>query len=1144
AVSGNLLDGATDANGDALSVSATSVAEVGVATEVTLDSGKTGTLTVNADGSYTFVPSADFIAMAQGETEQLTFTYTIADGNGGFDTATVTIDIEGINEAPDVIDQFLSTDEDSATSGNILDGATDPNGDPVTVTSTSIAALGEATEVTFDSGKTGTLTVNADGTFTFVPSDDFQTLGNRQSETLTFTYVGEDGLGGSDEATALITVFGLNDAPIVEDQLSIGNEDSAEITGNALDGAFDIEGDALTVQSTSLGAVGEAIEVTLDSGKTGTLTVNADGSYSFVPSADFQTMNVGDEESFSFTATVSDGNGGTDVGEITVVIEGRNDAPVALDDAVALDQDAAGDGASVIGNVLPNDSDIDVGAMLSVSSVSGNAPGDVLPISAVGTDGKTYNGTVSIAADGSVTFDQLDTVPMAQGESVVFSVAYTLTDEHGATDTAVLNVTVNGVNDAPVAVNDAVSLDQDASDAGAATVGNVLPNDSDADNGAVLSVLDAGGLPVGEAIAVSATGTDGETYNGTVTIAADGSVTFDQLDTTPMAQGESAIFSVDYTLTDEFGATDTATLAITVNGVNDAPVAEDDPIVISQDSAEVGAVEIGNVLPNDTDVDNGAVLTVASAAGEAPGTEIPVSATGTDGQTYNGTVVIAADGSVTLDQADTVPLAAGQSVVFSVEYTVTDEFGATDTATVDITVNGLNDAPDANPDVFVVDQDSPDAGAAVVGNVLPNDTDPDFGDTLDVVSVATRQNPGDSIPVTGTGTNGLTYTGTVVIGEDGTVTLDQADTQSLAQGDSVTFTVDYRAEDQGGLSDSSTVSIVVNGVNDAPVAEGELYELTEDSILTSNLLTNDTDPDDGAVLSIDGIPASQVYSVTTAGGREAQVTVTADGNVSFIPGENFQDLNDGESDTFDLTYTVTDEFGATDEATATFVVNGSDDAVAVPAANQVNLVFVIDNSISMFAENTAAEDTQDMLGNNDGVGNAVDLAISYANNVSAQVAIKQVFDQLGYTAEDTTAVVSKIIGFGDTAVDFGEYAAMSPELASATFGMDNALGGSNFTVGLEAAEAWILETAPVEETVIYFISEGESTSNDFMDVKYRLEAMGNVEIEAVAVNTGISAGVTTDDLEALDTEGDIDVMTNSIDIVLGSQDAAGEFDFT
>ena len=171
---------------------------------------------------------------------------------------------------------------------------------------------------------------------------------------------------------------------------------------------------------------------------------------------------------------------------------------------------------------------------------------------------------------------------------------------------------------------------------------------------------------------------------------------FDYLDT-----GETANVVVSYTITDEFGATSSSTVTITVNGANDAPVANDDTASTTEDAAVSG-----NVLANDTDVDV-EPLTVTN-----PGTY--VGAYGTLDPRRRRQLHLHAQrgaprGSTTARSA---------SDVFS--YTASDGT-ASDTATLTVTVNGANDAPVANDDTASTNEDS----AGVSGNVLTNDTDVD-----------------------------------------------------------------------------------------------------------------------------------------------------------------------------------------------------------------------------------------------------------------------------------------------------------------------------------------------------------------------------------------------------------------------------------
>jgi len=134
-----------------------------------------GTLTLNADGvTFDYTPNVNFYG-------QDSFVYSISDGNGGTDTATVTIDVNGVNDLPAAANDILSTQEDTALNGNVLSNDSDADGDPLT------ANLG--------SGPTnGQLTLNEDGTFTYTPDPNF----NGQDS---FVYIISDGSGGTDTST-------------------------------------------------------------------------------------------------------------------------------------------------------------------------------------------------------------------------------------------------------------------------------------------------------------------------------------------------------------------------------------------------------------------------------------------------------------------------------------------------------------------------------------------------------------------------------------------------------------------------------------------------------------------------------------------------------------------------------------------------------------------------------------------------------------------------------------------------------------------------------------------------------------------------------------------------------------------------------
>ncbi|HYI40968.1 MAG TPA: Ig-like domain-containing protein [Allosphingosinicella sp.] len=487
----------------------------------------------------------------------------------------------------------------------------------------------------------------------------------RVGASLIVTHLGGAGSEGQDTLVnverlvfnnRVINVGSGNNAPIAVDDMATTGEDSAGVSGNVLTNDFDFEGGPLSVTPGTF------------VGTYGTLTLNSNGSYTYVLNANAQTLDQGETGQDNFNYTVSDGSL-SDTGKLTINVNGANDAPVANDDTAATTEDA-----SVSGNVLANDTDVDV---------------EALTVTNPGVYVGAY-GTLTLAADGSYTYAPgAAAQALDVGESAQDVFSYTASDGT-ASDSATLTVTVNGANDAPVANDDVASTNEDS----AGVSGNVLANDTDVD---------------GEPLTVANPGVYVGAY-GTLTLNADGSYTY-----VPGAAaqgldvGESASDVFSYTASDGT-ASDSATLTVTVNGANDAPVANDDVAATSEDGTASG-----NVLANDTDVD-GEALTVSD-----PGTY-----TGS-----YGTLVLAADGSYTYTpNAAAQGLDTGETANDVFSYTASDGTAA-DTATLTVTVTGANDAPVANDDVATTDEDS-----AVSGNVLANDTDVD-GEALTVSNPGT-----------------------------------------------------------------------------------------------------------------------------------------------------------------------------------------------------------------------------------------------------------------------------------------------------------------------------------------------------------------------------------------------------------------------
>jgi VCBS repeat-containing protein len=271
------------------------------------------------------------------------------------------------------------------------------------------------------------------------------------------TSVLHDGLGGpgsgADGADLMVRVERLqfadvsidltaNNAPFaVDDAVALDEDDGAYDSGAAsvLDNDFDFEGDALTVIPAVI------------AGTYGTLTLDADGTYEYVLDASAQALAQGAVVQDGFAYTVTDGSA-SDTADLVFTVTGLNDAPVASPDTAGTDENAA-----VLIDVLSNDSDVDNGAILTVTAAAA-PPGQ-------GTAAVVGN---QVEFDPGADFDYL-----AVDESVDIVVSYGIEDEHGATASSSVTITVTGTNDAP-------TIDAGGTDADGSVT--ELPNDDPDEN--------------------------------------------------------------------------------------------------------------------------------------------------------------------------------------------------------------------------------------------------------------------------------------------------------------------------------------------------------------------------------------------------------------------------------------------------------------------------------------------------------------------------------------------------------------------------------------------------------------------------------------------------------------------------------------
>ncbi|MCX8830009.1 tandem-95 repeat protein, partial [Vibrio parahaemolyticus] len=714
------------------------------------------------------------------------------------------------------------------------------------------------------SGNSNVLVSIENGIATISPTADWN-----GSETLTFTATDPSGESISqrvDFTVAPVADIVADKATVVEDTPTI-----IKVLGNDT-----FEGDDQVVSlDTNNGPAN------------GTVSVNPDGSVTYTPNDNYHGAD-------SFTYIVTSG-GVSESTTVSVDVTPVNDAPVAKDDIATTQEDTA-----VTIDVLPNDSDVD-GDKLSIESAS--VPKE--------------QGTVEVV-NGKLVFTPAENF---NGDA---EITYTVTDGE-LTDEAKVTVTVNPVNDAPTIKVDAVeSITEDAvsTDTVVATL-TVRDTDTPEDQLTVSLENNSNGyfVLVGNEVKLTQAGVD--------------AVNNDELNLKDLTISASVSDGVNPTANDSD--------SLIVNRVNDAPVAKDDIATTQEDTA----VTI-DVLPNDSDVDGDKLSLQSASVPEAQGkveivdgklvftpaenfhgdAEITYTLTDgalTDQATVNVTVNAVNDTPVVesnladqtlaedftpytidlntafsdVDNVDgelTFSVSGNSNVLVSIEngiatisptadwngsetltFTATDPSGESVSQTVDFTV-----APvvDIKADSTNVVEDTP-----TIINVLGNDT---FEGDGKVVSLDTNNGPAN---------------GTVSVNPDGSVTYTPNDNYQGT--DSFTYIVT-----SGGVSESTTVSVDVTPVNDAPVAKDDTAITDEDTPVTIDALPNDNDID-GDKLSI------QSASVPEAQGKVEIV----DGKLVFTPAENFN----GDAE---ITYTVTDG-ELTDEAKVAVTVNPVNDAPTI-----------------------------------------------------------------------------------------------------------------------------------------------------------------------------------------------------------------------
>ncbi|CAM3176753.1 Ig-like domain-containing protein [Paenibacillus lupini] len=627
-------------------------------------SSVSGTVTLNQDGTFTYTPNANFNGVDS-------FTYKANDGKADSNVATVSLTINAVNDAPTANNSSKTTDENQPVSGTVTGQDIDSNSLTYSLDTAPI---------------NGTVVLNSDGNYTYTPNRNY-------SGSDSFTFVANDGALDSDPATVSITINEVNEAPAAQND-TLQTEEDRPLDGSVH--ATDNDGDNLQYS-----VVGQPSH--------GDVSMNTNGTFTYTPDADYNGPD-------SFTFKANDGSKDSNTASVSITVTPVNDAPTADASSKTTAEDT-----EVSGSVTGQDID---SSSLTYALVT-----------------EPEHGTLVFNPDGTYTytpdsdFNGSDSFTFKANDGSLNSVPATVT------------ITVTPVNDAPFAVNSGVTTNEDTP-----VQDSVSANDVDKDTITYTVVT--------------------EPEHGTLTLNPDGTYTYTP---GPNFNGEDTF---TFEANDGHNGKSTGTVTITVNPVNDAPVAHADDQTTTEDTPVDGTVTGQDVESN----------------------------------TLTYTVVTEPEhGTLTLNPNGTYTYTPDPNFNGSDSFTFKANDGTKDSAPakVDITVTPVNDAPGSENSTVSTAEDKP-----VSDKVKASDVD---GDSLTYTLVNEPEH------------------GTLTFNEDGTFTYTPDPNYNGP--DSFTF----KANDGQADSPEATVSITVTPVNDAPTANAGTNTTLEDQPVTGTVTGGDVD---------------------------------------------------------------------------------------------------------------------------------------------------------------------------------------------------------------------------------------------------------------------------------------------------------------
>ena len=715
----------------------------------------------------------------------LTFQLEVTDDGLESATDTVQITVNAVNAAPLANagpDQGVNENSPVNLNGN---ASSDPDG----------------TVASYQWTQVGGPAVILNGATSATPSFTAPTVLTANSpQALTFSLVVRDNEGQVSAAdSVVVTVSAVNAAPTANAGPDQGVSENSPVNLNGT-ASSDSDGTIAAYQWSQTG--GDA--VTLSGAGTATPSFTAPN----IPG------NSGPKV-LTFQLQVTDNEGATGVDSVVITVSGVNAGPTANNDSANVQEDSVNNSIPVTAN--DTDPDLDTLTVTQASALHGTATpsgGNVL-----------YTPTANYFGSDTIS--------------------YTISDGNGGTASAIVNVTVQNVNDPPVAVNDTVpAVDEGGT---ISNTFNVLTNDTDADNDTLTAVIVT--PPVNSsAFTLNANGTFTYTHNGSDTTS--DSFTYQARDPSGSLSG-------------------TATVSITINAINDPPVATNDgPFNVNEGGTIAGTF---NVLTNDTDPENNPLTAVLVTA--------PVNA-GAFSLNPNGTFTYTHNGSETTTDSFTYRASDGSSQ-------------SANAATVSITITPVNDIPQITGQQPLSTQEDTSI-TIVLGNLIV--VDPDGPAAVPTLTIL----PGVNYTVANnTVTPALNFNGNLSVG----------------------------AQVNDGLATSATRNLVVavTAVNDEPVLATPVGDRSavENSAFNLSIAGNFTDDDgDKLTYTASGLPPSGniVFNTQTgafSGTPRFEDARDNDPYIVTVTASDGKPLSTPATDTFNLNVSALDRANVSLDISAT-----------------------------------------------------------------------------------------------------------------------------------------------------------------------------------------------------------------------------------